>query len=146
MNELEKLYSHSDDITIAMMTTHRSDGHLQSRAIATEKRAGGADLWIVTTDHTRKLRDVAADPHVNLSCYKDRTRGVSVAGLATISRDRGRIHEFSAADWKARVAEQGDSVRGGRAGVGATSHNEVWTKPLRGKVLRDQLSVVRPHG
>ena len=36
-----------------------------------------------TADGTAKLRDLAADPHVNLSYYKDRTREwVSVAGLA----------------------------------------------------------------
>ena len=65
-HELEKLYSHIDDIEIAMMTTRRQDGHLQSRAMATQKRAGGADLWFVTLDDTPKLRDLAVDPHVNL--------------------------------------------------------------------------------
>ena len=111
--ELEKLYSHIDDIEIAMMTTRRSDGHLQSRAMANQKRAGGADLWFVTTDGTQKLRDLEADPHVNLSYYKDRTREwVSVSGLATISRDRAKIHELYAPDWKAWFAEQGDPRHG----------------------------------
>ena len=72
--ELEKLYSHIDDIEIAMMTTRRADGHLQSRPMATQRRADGADVWFVTLEETRKLRDLAADPHVNLSYYKDRTR------------------------------------------------------------------------
>jgi general stress protein 26 len=54
MNEgLDKLYSHIDDIEIAMMTTRRTDGHLQSRAMATQRRAGGADLWFVTLEDTR---------------------------------------------------------------------------------------------
>ena len=52
--ELQKLYEHVDDIEIAMMTTRRADGHLQSRAMATQKRAEGADLWFVTTDDTRE--------------------------------------------------------------------------------------------
>jgi general stress protein 26 len=42
--------------------------------MATQKRAAGADLWFVTLEDTPKLRDLAADPHVNLSYYKDRTR------------------------------------------------------------------------
>lgn len=101
-SELEKLYSHIDDIEVAMMTTRRSDGHLQSRAMATQKRAAGADLWFVTLQDTPKLRDVAADPHVNLSYYKDRTREwVSVSGIASITRDRAKIHELYAADWAA---------------------------------------------
>ena len=35
---------------IAMMTTKRPDGHLCSRAMATQKRAAGADLWFVTAE------------------------------------------------------------------------------------------------
>src|SRR5690348_7455808 len=93
--DLEKLYTHIEDIEIAMMTTRRSDGHLQSRAMATQKPVEGADLWFVTLEGSPKLRDLAADPHINLSYYKDRTREwVSVSGIARITRDRGKIHEL----------------------------------------------------
>ena len=111
--ELEKLYEHIDDIEIAMMTTRRPDGHLQSRAMATQKRAEGADLWFVTLDGAQKLRDIGADPHVNLSYYKDRTREwVSVSGLAIITRDRQKIHELYAPDWKAWFPKEGDPRHG----------------------------------
>ena len=56
--ELEKLYALVDEIEIAMMTTRRPDGHLESRAMATQKRAAGADLWFVTADGAGKLRDL----------------------------------------------------------------------------------------
>jgi len=72
--EIDKLYEQIDDVEIAMMTTRRADGHLQSRAMATQQRHPGADLWFVATEGTAKLRDLEADPHVNLSYYKDRTR------------------------------------------------------------------------
>jgi general stress protein 26 len=112
-NDLERLYSHIDDIEIAMMTTRRADGHLQSRAMATQKRASGADLWFVTTDGTQKLRDVEADPHVNLSYYKDRTREwISISGIARVTGDRSKIHELYATDWKAWFAEEGDPRHG----------------------------------
>jgi len=111
--ELEKLYSHIDEIEVAMMTTRRSDGHLQSRAMATQKRAAGADLWFVTLDGSHKLRDLEADPHVNLSYYKDRTREwVSVSGVASASRDRAKIHELYEPDWKIWFAEEGDPRHG----------------------------------
>ena len=114
-HELRQLYSHIDDIEIAMMTTRRADGHLQSRAMATQRRAEGADLWFVTTDDTQKLRDLAADSHINLSYYKDRTREwVSVSGLAIVTRDRQKIHELYAPDWKAWFAEEGDSRHGSK--------------------------------
>ena len=111
--KLEKLYEHIDDVEIAMMTTRRADGHLHSRAMATQKRADGADLWFVTTDNTAKLRDLAADTHVNLSYYKDRTREwVSVSGIARITRERQKIHELYALDWKAWFPDEGDPRHG----------------------------------
>lgn len=110
---LEKLYKQIDDIETAMMTTRRSDGHLQSRAMATQKHAAGADLWFVTMEGTQKLRDLEADPHVNLSYFKDRTREwVSVTGLATITRDRATIHELYAADWQMWFPNEGDPRHG----------------------------------
>ena len=112
-SELEKLYEHIDDIEIAMMTTRRVDGHLQSRAMATQKRAAGADLWFVTAEGTPKLRDLDGDPHVNLSYYKDRTREwVSVSGIASVSRDRRIIRELYAPDWKAWFGSEGDPRHG----------------------------------
>jgi general stress protein 26 len=112
-NELGQLYTHIEDIEIAMMTTRRADGHLQSRAMATQKHADGADLWFVTLEDTPKLRDLAVDPHVNLSYYKDRTREwVSVSGIASITRDRGKIHELWAPDWQAWFPKEGDPRHG----------------------------------
>ena len=70
MTELDKFYGLIDDIKIAMMTTRRLDGHLESRAMANQKRATGADLWFVTAEGSEKLRDIAYDPHVNLAYYK----------------------------------------------------------------------------
>jgi general stress protein 26 len=111
--ELEKLYSQIDDIEIAMMTTRRSDGHLQARAMATQKRMAGADLWFVTSDGTPKLTDIEDDPHINLSYYKDRTREwVSVSGIAHLTKDREKIGQLYAADWKAWFPEEGDPRHG----------------------------------
>ena len=97
-----------------MMTTRRPDGHLESRAMANQKRASGADLWFVTAEGAGKLRDIAADPHVNLAFYKDRTREwVSVSGRAILSRDRDLIDSLYHPDWKAWLGDAGDGVRNG---------------------------------
>jgi general stress protein 26 len=107
------LYSQIEDIEIAMMTTRRADGHLQSRAMATQKRATGADLWFVTSDGTPKLRDLEFDQHLNLSYYKDRTREwISVSGLVTITKDRQKIHELYAPDWGIWFPKGGDPRHG----------------------------------
>lgn len=111
--ELDALFERIDEVEIAMMTTRRRDGHLESRAMATQERAPGADLWFVTADGTAKLRDLAHDPHVNLSYYKDGTREwVSVSGIATISRDRDTIRQLYATDWKAWFPDEGDPRHG----------------------------------
>lgn len=112
-SELERLYGHIDDIEIAMMTTRRPDGHLESRAMATQKRAEGADIWFVTLEGSQKLRDIEADPHINLSYYKDRTREwVSVSGIASITRDRQKIYQLYAPDWKVWFPKEGDARHG----------------------------------
>ena len=112
-DQLDKLYEHIDDIEISMMTTRRADGHLQSRAMATQKPAAGADLWFVTREGMAKLTDIEHDPHINLAYYKDRTREwVSVSGVASISHDRQKIHELYATDWKIYFPEEGDPRHG----------------------------------
>lgn len=111
--ELEKLYALVDEIGIAMMTTRRPDGHLESRAMANQKRAAGADLWFVTAEGSAKLHDLEQDPHVNLSYFKDGTmEWISVSGIATISRDRAKIRELYASDWAAWFPNEGDPRHG----------------------------------
>jgi len=111
--ELDTLYELIHDIEIAMMTTRRPDGHLESRAMANQKPMAGADLWFVTLDGSAKVRNLEADPHVNLSYYKDRSREwISVSGIATLSRDRQQIRELYEPDWKMWFPDEGDSRHG----------------------------------
>lgn len=110
---LDKFYGLIEDINIAMMTTRRPDGHLESRAMANQKRAGGADLWFVTAEGASKLRDIAHDPHVNLAYYDaDSYEWVSASGIATISRDRAKIAELYAPDWKMWFGQEDDPRHG----------------------------------
>jgi general stress protein 26 len=112
-DDLERLYELAKDIEVAMMTTRGPDGHLQSRPMATQKRAAGADLWFVTADGTPKLQDLGRDPHVNLAYFNSRTaEWISVSGIATISRDRQKIRELYAPGWKTWFSEQGDPQHG----------------------------------
>jgi len=111
--ELKKLYDLIEEIEIAMLTTRRTDGHLESRAMANQKWAQDADLWFVTSEGSSKLRDIEHDPHVNLSYYKNGSREwISVSGVATISRDRAKIRELYAPDWKVWFPDGGDPRHG----------------------------------
>src|SRR6187551_3749397 len=83
--ELDKFYGMIDEIKVAMMTTRRPDGHLESRAMANQKRATGADLWFVTAEGAGKLRDIEHDPHVNLAYFNPGTyEWVSASGIASL--------------------------------------------------------------
>ena len=112
-NELAELYALVEELVTAMMTTRQRDGHLRSRAMANQKPADGADLWFVTLEQSPKLADLAWDPHVNLSYYRDRNREwVSVSGTAAISRDRDKIRELYATDWRIWFPQEGDPRHG----------------------------------
>jgi general stress protein 26 len=111
--KLKDFYGMIEDIDTAMFTTRRRDGRLVSRPMANQVAAAGADLWFVTYEGAPKLTDLARDPHVNLSYYKDRTREwVSVSGLAKISTNRKKIHELYRPDWRAWFGDQGGEFDG----------------------------------
>jgi general stress protein 26 len=111
--ELDKFYGLIEEIKVAMMTTRRPDGHLDSRAMANQKQAAGADLWFVTAEGTGKLRDIAHDPHVNLAYYKTGSyEWVSASGVARVSKDRATIRELYEPDWKAWFGADGDPRHG----------------------------------
>ena len=98
---IEDLYGLIDGIEVAMLTTRRQDGQLVSRATQTQRRTAGADLWFVADISSQKFDELAFDPHVNVSYYRDRTREwVSVSGKAILSKDRDLIQGLYKPDWK----------------------------------------------
>ena len=106
--KLKDFYSMIEDIDTAMFTTRRRDGRLVSRPMANQVAAPGADLWFVTHRDADKLTELAGDPHVNLSYYKDRTREwVSVSGLAKPSTNREKIRELYRPDWRIWFGDEG---------------------------------------
>lgn len=112
--KMQELYRLVEGIETAMFTTRRRDGHLVSRPMATQVRSPGADFWFVTYQGAAKLAEIAHDPHVNLSYYRDRTREwVSVSGIAEASRNRKKIRELYRPDWRAWFGDEGGAKDGG---------------------------------
>lgn len=112
--KLDDLYKLIDGIETAMVTTRRADGHLVSRAMQTQRRTSGSDLWFMTNAESEKFEEIAKDPHVNVSYYRDRTREwVSVSGRAILSKDRDLIDSLYQPDWKAWLGDTGDGKRDG---------------------------------
>jgi general stress protein 26 len=112
--ELDTFYQMVEDIEVAMMTTRRPDGHLRSRAMATQKRAAGADLWFVTAADSDKLDDLEHDAHVNISYYNNSSREwISVSGIAHVSKDPQKIAELYEPDWKMWFGSDEEAPRHG---------------------------------
>jgi general stress protein 26 len=112
--KLDDLYSLVDGIETAMLTTRRADGHLVSRAMQTQRRTSGTDLWFMTNVESEKFEELALDPHVNVSYFRDRTKEwVSVSGHAILSRDRDLIDSLYRPDWKIYFGDAGDGRRDG---------------------------------
>jgi len=112
--KLDDLYALIDGIETAMLTTRRRDGTLVSRAMQTQRRTAGADLWFMTNAESEKFEELAIDPHVNVAYYRDRTREwVSVSGHAILTKDRDLIGSLYKADWKAWLGDEGDGKRDG---------------------------------
>jgi general stress protein 26 len=111
---LDDLYALIDGIEVAMMTTRRPDGQLVSRAMRTQRRAEGADLWFVTNIESHKLDELAADPHVNVAyCRSGTGEWVSVSGTAQGSQDRDQIRELYREEWKAWIPPESGARDGG---------------------------------
>src|SRR6185503_15635473 len=112
--KLDDLYELIDGIETAMITTRRDDGQLVSRAMQTQRRTAGSDLWFMTNAESEKFEEIAKDPHVNVAYYRDRTREwVSVSGRAILSKDRDLIDSLYKPDWKAWLGDMGDGKRDG---------------------------------
>jgi general stress protein 26 len=113
-SRIDDLYNLIDGIEVAMLVTRRPDGQLVSRAMQTQRRTAGADLWFVTSIASHKFEELAYDPHVNLSYYRDRTREwVSVSGKAILSRDPDLIRGLYKPDWKAWFKQDEDDDKAG---------------------------------
>lgn len=91
---LEKLRGLIKDMHVAMLTTQGEDGRLFSRPLGTQGVERDGDLWFVTGFDSEKVREIEANPQVNVAyASKDHNTYVSISGTASVTRDRAAIEE-----------------------------------------------------
>ena len=92
---LEKIGGLIADIRFAMLVTAAKDGTFDSRPMATQKTEFDGTLWFLTAHDSRKVEQIADDADVTL-VYADPSNAnyVTVKGRATVTLDKGRIHEL----------------------------------------------------
>lgn len=92
---IQKLAELIRDVDIAMLTTRKADGSLVSRPLGTQDIEFDGDLWFATGADSEKVAEIAADPRVNVAyASSGRNTYVSVAGTASVVRDRAKIEEL----------------------------------------------------
>ena len=85
----------TEGIHVAMLTTRRVDGLLHSRPMGTREIDADGILWFFTSDDSGKVHEIYHDQMVNVSYLKSSDQVyVSVAGKASLSRDRAKIREL----------------------------------------------------
>lgn len=89
---IQKLRGLVKGLHVAMLTTHALDGRLLSRPLGTQEIEFDGDLWFATRLDSEKVREIEADPRVNVAyASKDNGTYVSIAGHASVTRDRATI-------------------------------------------------------
>jgi general stress protein 26 len=101
-SELEKFYAAIESIDTAMMTTRRQDGHLRSRAMANQKKAAGRGLVVrVPRGHGEADRpEIRSARQPDVLPQQQPRVGCRYPARPRISKDRDKIRELYAPDWK----------------------------------------------
>jgi len=83
----------------AMLVTRSSDGGMRARPLAIADAGDDETLYFSTSIESPKVREIEADPHVNV-VMQDGRRYVSLSGVAKVVRDRGIIERLWSPSWK----------------------------------------------
>lgn len=80
---------------VGMLTTRGADGALKSRPLGTQEVEFDGDVWFATGFDSEKVREIEADPRVNVSFQNDGDNSyVSLSGTASVVRDRAKIEQL----------------------------------------------------
>ena len=81
------------DIQIGMLTTVDEQGHFVSRPMAQQEVEFDGDLWFFAERDSRKIRHIAANPHVGVTLSSGAT-WISLNGTAEIVTDTAKAREL----------------------------------------------------
>lgn len=89
----EKVTELIKGIKIAMLTYVDGEGHLVSKPMATQDVDFDGDLWFIAERDSEKVRDIEANPHVNVA-YSGKGSWVSVCGTAEVVNDVEKLTQL----------------------------------------------------
>ncbi|MGY4515879.1 pyridoxamine 5'-phosphate oxidase family protein [Lysobacter sp. HA18] len=89
---IQKLREMAKGLHVAMLTTQGEDGRLFSRPLGVAEIEFDGDLWFATGADSEKVREIQANPQVNVAfAAKDNGTYISICGTAIATRDRAEI-------------------------------------------------------
>jgi general stress protein 26 len=84
-----------DRARLCMLTTMTPDGRHVSRPMAVQDVEFDGDLWFFTYEDSDKVKDVTANPQVNVAFSNDQqSEWTSISGSATVVYDRAKAEEL----------------------------------------------------
>jgi general stress protein 26 len=84
-----------DRARLSMLTTMTEDGKHVSRPMALQDTEFDGDLWFFTYDDSDKVRQVRANPQVNVAFSNPKnSEWTSVSGTAEVVHDRAKAEEL----------------------------------------------------
>ena len=91
----EKIGTLIKGIHICMMNTVAKDGSIDARPMALQNTPFDGTLWFLTRESSAKVDEVEADRHVTLTFSEPSDhKHVTLKGKASVSQDRGKVHEL----------------------------------------------------
>ena len=91
--QTEKFHELLKDFDTAVLITHGQETHFRARPMVIARVGANCDLWFIASESSDKLHEIEADTRVQVVCQKGRTSCVSIAGRASLHRNRETIRE-----------------------------------------------------
>ena len=97
--ETKKVADLARGIKVGMLTTIDAGGELVARPMAQQEVEFDGDLWFFAERDSRKVQQIAANPHVGVT-LSDTSTWISIDGTAEVVQDAAKAKEL----WNAGVA------------------------------------------
>ena len=92
--QTDKFHELLKEFETAVLITHGRETHFHARPMAIAQVEDNCDLWFITREESAKVHEIESDTRVQVVCQAGRSSCISIAGRASLSRDRAKIREL----------------------------------------------------
>jgi general stress protein 26 len=92
-SEAKKFHDLLVKFETAMLVTRSNERALRARPMAVAKVDDDCTIWFLSLHESGKVHEIEVDPHVAVTCQKDRDTYLSLSGRAELTRDRAQVEQ-----------------------------------------------------